>query len=280
MRQFLDSLNDLPLAVTEGIFNLFTTLSVGLVLAFVATFYLKKKDERTRVAGVILEKRVNCGQEILFYLEKLSFHMQMHGGKEAQLYELLKSFDLTLPHGRNLQYSDVFSSTEKFREFFKGFEEVIARNKLWMDKKVRFHLTLMQAYFSWINALLVGITMVPLPEGNTLTDEQLDKLSSMLLLQVGITLDHEVNGLLAHLESLIVDSVYKLDLKRPDKSITRNGMLNPDTLKVVRELDQNTILGVNREKYFALMITQIYRYKNIDLTEQGLDELMASFALD
>jgi hypothetical protein len=164
MNDFIEFLNTFPPYVGEGFFNLLTTLSVGLVIAFVTTFYLKKKDERTRVAGVVLEKRVNCGQEILFYLEKLSYHRQMYGDKEQEWYELLKSFELTLPHGRNLQYSDVFSSYERFQNFFKGFEEIITTNKLWMDKKVRFHLSLMQAYLSWINALLIGITRVPLPE--------------------------------------------------------------------------------------------------------------------
>jgi len=186
----------------------------------------------------------------------------------------LKGFDLTLPHDRNLQYSDVFSSIVTFREFFKGFEEVISRNKLWLDNKTRFHLLLMQAYFSCINALLIGLTRVSLPADNKLIQEELNKLSEIILLQVGITLDHEINGLLAHLETLIVDSVYKLDLNRPKKSITRNGMYNTDTLRVMRKLDEHTLLGSNKEKYFALMILQVYRYKNISLQENDLDELV------
>ena len=99
-------------------------------------------------------------------------------------------------------------------------------------------------------------------------------MSTTLLLQVAITLDHEISGLLAELESLIVDSVYKLDLKRPRKSMTRNGMLNVDMVKILRELDSNTLLGVNREKYFALMMTQVYAYKGVDLEGEDLDDIM------
>lgn len=43
-------------------------LNTGLIIAFVTTFYLKKKDVITRIAGVILEKRVNSEQEILDFL--------------------------------------------------------------------------------------------------------------------------------------------------------------------------------------------------------------------
>ena len=258
----------------EGIFNIIIALGAGLIIAFVTTFYLKKKDEITRVAGVILEKRVNSEQEILDFLEDLAFHKELHNGKEKEWLILLKEYELTLPHEPHLQYSDVFSSVDKFREFFSGFERIITTNKLWMGKKVRFHLTLMQVYFSWINALLVATTRIPLPADKKLSEEDIDKLSTILLLQVAITLDHEISGLLAELETLIVNSIYKLDLKRPRKSMTRNGMLNVDMVKVLKELDGNTLLGINREKYFALMTTQVYAYKGVDIEGEDLNDIM------
>jgi hypothetical protein len=56
--------------------------------------------------------------------------------------------------------------------------------------------------------------------------------------------------------------------------MTRNGMLNVDTIKILRELDSNTLLGVNREKYFALMMTQVYAYKGVDIVGEDLDDIM------
>lgn len=273
---FIKYLDALPHFIAEGIVSLISTAAAGLVIAFVATFYLKKRDERTRVAGVVLEKRVNCGQEILFYLERLSYHRQLYSEKEQEWYEILKEHDLPLPHGRLLQYSDVFSSYDQFQDFFKGLEETITRNKLWMDTKVRFHLSLMQGYFAQINAYLVLMTRIPLPEGKQLSDEEFKELASVLLLQMGITLDHEINGLLAHLETLIVDSVYKLHLKRPRKSLTRNGMFNIDMLRIAKTLDRKTIWGANKEKYLALMISQISAYKNVDLNEDDIETILWS----
>jgi hypothetical protein len=274
VEETVNSFLGLPQFMWEGIFNIIITLGAGLIIAFVTTFYLKKKDEITRVAGVILEKRVNSEQEILDFLEDLAFHKELHNGKEKEWLTLLKEYELTLPHEPHLQYSDVFSSVDKFREFFRGFERIITTNKLWMGKKVRFHLALMQGYFSWINALLVAITRIPLPDDKKLIEEDIDKLSTTLLLQVAITLDHEISGLLAELETLFVDSVYKLDLKRPRKSIARNGMLNVDMVKILKELDFNTLLGINREKYFALMMTQVYAYKGVNIDGEDLDDIM------
>ena len=274
MEEKVNSFLGLPQFMWEGIFNIIIALGAGLIIAFVTTFYLKKKDEITRVAGVILEKRVNSEQEILDFLEDLAFHKELHNGKEKEWLILLKEYELTLPHEPHLQYSDVFSSVDKFREFFSGFERIITTNKLWMGKKVRFHLTLMQVYFSWINALLVATTRIPLPADKKLSEEDIDKLSTILLLQVAITLDHEISGLLAELETLIVNSIYKLDLKRPRKSMTLNGMLNVDMVKVLKELDGNTLLGINREKYFALMTTQVYAYKGVDIEGEDLNDIM------
>lgn len=274
MEETINTYLGLPQFMWEGIFNIIVTLGAGLIIAFVTTFYLKKKDEVTRVSGVILEKRINSEQEILDYLEKLSNHLELHNGKEKEWYLLLKEHDLNLPYGTALQYSDVFSSVEKFHDFFKGFEEIIANKKLWMDKKVRYHLALMQGYFSWINALLIGITRVPLPDDKKLTKEDLEKLSGVLLLQAGITLDNEINGLLAELETLIVDSVYKLDLERPKKSMTRNGMLNRDMISILHELSNHTLLGIDKEKYWSLMITQVYAYKGVDLDGEDLDDII------
>lgn len=274
MQEQISSFHGIPQFMWEGIFNIIISLGVGLIIAFVTTFYLKRKDEVTRVEGVILEKRVNSMQEILNYLEKLSFHRELHNGKETEWYILLSNFDLSLPNGPHLQYSDIFSNVEEFREFFKGFEGIIAKNKLWMDEKVRFHLGLMQGYFSWINALLIAITRIPLPEDVELSKEDIDILSNVILLQVGITLDAEINGLLAYLETLMVESIYKLDLKRPKKSMTRNGMLNTDMLMILKALNEHTLLGVDREKYFTLMIMQVYRYKDVELSEADIDDII------
>ena len=47
-----------------------------------------------------------------------------------------------------------------------------------------------------------------------------------------------------------------------------------DMVKILRELDNNTLLGVNREKYFTLMMTQVYAYKSVDLEGEDLDDIM------
>jgi hypothetical protein len=249
----------LPEFMWNGIFNIIVTLGAGLIIAFVTTFYLKKKDEITRVAGVILEKRVNTSQEILNYLEKLSFKKEFKTGDEFDLYKILKEYDFHLPYEPHLQYSEVFESMDNFREFFHGFENIIATNKLWLNTKVRDHLFFMQGYFANINALIIFTGRVPVPKEMALSVEDVNAIANSTILPIGITLDYEISELIAELETLIVDSVYNLDLERPKNTPVRNTFLNNDVKNIQKKL-KKTLLYTEQEKYASLISTAVYEY--------------------
>jgi hypothetical protein len=278
MEESVSTYLGLPQFMWEGIFNIVVTLGAGLIIAFVTTFYLKKKDEVTRVAGLILEKRVNSYKDVLDYFDKLSQHMQLRNGKEKEWYVLLQNMRFELPHGMLLQYSDAFSTPEKFQSFFNGLELVVTNNKLWFDKKVIIHLNLIQAYFAQINSLRVLMKRIPAPPGEMITEEEWERADQLLLLQIGIVLDNEINALLAKLEVLLVDSVYHLNLKRPKKSLTRNGFLNTDMLSIIRELDQS-LLGKKKEDFLMLAILQVYAIKGKEPSEENIDEIIGALSI-
>lgn len=263
----------LPEFMWNGIFNIIVTLGAGLIIAFVKTFYLKKKDEITRVAGVILEKRVNTSQEILNYLEKLSFKKEFKTGDEFDLYKILKEYDFHLPYEPHLQYSEVFESMDNFREFFHGFENIIATNKLWLNTKVRDHLFFMQGYFANINALIIFTGRVPVPKEMALSVEDVNAIANSTILPIGITLDYEISELIAELETLIVDSVYNLDLERPKNTPVRNTFLNKDVKNIQKKL-KKTLLYTEQEKYASLISTAVYEYLGEELTEEKFDTMM------
>ena len=263
----------LPEFMWNGIFNIIVTLGAGLIIAFVTTFYLKKKDEITRVAGVILEKRVNTSQEILNYLEKLSFKKEFKTGDEFDLYKILKEYDFHLPYEPHLQYSEVFESMVNFREFFHGFENIIATNKLWLNTKVRDHLFFMQGYFANINALIIFTGRVPVPKEMALSVEDVNAIANSTILPIGITLDYEISELIAELETLIVDSVYNLDLERPKNTPVRNTFLNKDVKNIQKKL-KKTLLYTEQEKYASLISTAVYEYLGEELTEEKFDTMM------
>jgi hypothetical protein len=93
----------------------------------------------------------------------------------------------------------------------------------------------------------------------------------------GISLDSEFKGLIAHLEVLMVDSIYHLKIDRVKRSMMRNGFMNRDTQKLIKILDEKTLLGAQREQLIALTAAAIYRIKGLDPGELDLDLLADQF---
>ena len=69
---------------------------------------------------------------------------------------------------------------------------------------------------------------------------------------------------LTKLDELVVDSVYRLDLRRPKRSVLRDRMFNPDMTKLLKKLMRETILGSEQRKFFELMMTLVYQKKDFD----------------
>lgn len=136
-----------PNFIWENIFTVVNTLVCGLIVAIFTSTFLKKKEERTRIAGVILEKRINSEQEILTYLEKELFKEEIdieNSSKyDVEIIEFMKEFGFPVPYERNFQYAVVFKNIDRFGEFFHGFEDELQKRKLWLDKTVREHLVFM-----------------------------------------------------------------------------------------------------------------------------------------
>lgn len=77
-----------------------------------------------------------------------------------------------------------------------------------------------------------------------MTDEEFELSSDKILHLLGISCDGENNEFMSELDELIVDSVYKLELKRPRKSMMRRNMHNVDMKKCMNRVMRKTIVGV------------------------------------
>lgn len=264
-----------PVFLWEGLVTLVSTLLAGLLIAFVTTFYLKKKDERTRVAGGILEKRVDAQQEFLQFMESNTQKFEMRQPESARLREIILSHDMALPYEPHIQYADIFSSVAKFRVFFHGMEKMLEKHKLWLDLKVRHQILLMQTYFSMINAMLVLLNRVPLPGDVELSEDDFTKLGEQLLLMLGAVLDEEFNYLVMDLEVLMVRSIYKLDLSRPKHGLYAQKQAGKEKKRVESFLYEEALLGEYIRIMPILIVKLLQAYKGIDISvEDALDYYM------
>lgn len=276
MHQVIDFINSVPEFMWNNIFTVINTLVCGLIVAFFTSTFLKKKEERTRIAGVIVEKRINSEQEILHFLEHELFKEEINI-KNSSKYdfafdEILEEYGLPRPYNGQMQYAKIFTSSERFEKFFHDFEDQIMDHKLWLDTKVKEHLIFMQLYFGFFNTIPLMMKRVPLPQENELSDEEFMKIHCKLLLLLGHCCDDEINMLMSELDEKIVDSVYKLELSRPKRSIMRDKFLNVDMRRCMRRIRKKTIPGLYAENIFRLIVDFIYNEKNIDDTKMSDEE--------
>lgn len=145
-------------------------------------------------------------------------------------------------------------------------------HKLWLDTKVKEHLVFMQIYFSFFNSIPLMIKRIPLPRGQELTDEEFEHVHKVLLLMLGHCCDNEINALMSELDDKIVDSVYKLELSRPKKSMMRDNMYNVDMKRCLKRFEKKTIPGVYLVEIFELIMDFVYREKGIDESKMSNEE--------
>ena len=117
------------------------------------------------------------------------------------------------------------------------------------------------------------VQRIPLPDGIHLTDDETEKLTDTIFFIQGISLDNEIKGLIAHLEVLMVDSIYHLKLDRVKRSLMRNGFMNRDTKKIITVLIEKTLLGTQSKQLIALIAATVYSIKGVDPDQMNLDRL-------
>ena len=134
MQRLIESINSMPEFMWNNIFTVINTLICGLIVALFTSTFLRKKEERTRIAGVIVEKRINSEQEILHFLERELFKEEINvdnSNKQDYVFdELLKNYGLPVPDHGAMQYARIFTSPELFDKFFHTFEDHIMNHKL------------------------------------------------------------------------------------------------------------------------------------------------------
>lgn len=283
MQQVIDFINSLPEFMWDNIFAAINTLICGLLVAFFTSTFLKKKEERTRIAGVIVEKRINSEQEVLHFLEQGLFKEEINVENSSKydvvISDILEAYGLPDPHDGHIQYARIFKSQSAFEKFFHEFEDQIATHKLWLDTKVRTHLVFMQFYFAALNSIPLMVKRIPLPKGQELSDEEFQEVCNRVLLILGASCDGEINEFMSELDEKIVDSVYKLELSRPKKSMMRRNMYNVDIKKCIKRFHNKTILGLAQENVFCLIIDTVYAQKGIDeskMSDEEFDEFYKS----
>lgn len=144
----------IPEFMWSGIFGFITTVCAGLIVGVFTSSFLKKREERIRVSGLIFEKRVEVQRQLSSLLFKRLLFDSI-SVNDPDVLKLLEDFDIADTHSE-YQRSVVFDSAESCAAFIRQFRELFYENRIWLDERTRNQLSIIQYYLesgSWTHIL-------------------------------------------------------------------------------------------------------------------------------
>ncbi|WP_368140045.1 hypothetical protein [Collinsella aerofaciens] len=132
----------IPEFMWSGIFGFITTVCAGLIVGVFTSSFLKKREERIRVSGLIFEKRVEVQRQLSSLLFKRLLFDSI-SVNDPDVLKLLEDFDIADTHSE-YQRSVVFDSAESCAAFIRQFRELFYENRIWLDERTRNQLSVIQ----------------------------------------------------------------------------------------------------------------------------------------
>lgn len=260
----------LPDYVWSGIFSLLTTLIAGVVVATFTTAFLKKREEKIRVSGELFQRRVEAQSALSnFLIQRLVFETVEE--KDADVLRLIGGVELADTHP-SPQRSIIFNSLDDSNRFLDEYRRLFFANKTWLDRRVRDQLLLIQYYLEAISGVWIYATKVPLPDGDSLSEEELGLIQSRVIRFIGVVADNDLNAMLGILDNEITRSVYTVDFRTPKKSW--NARCHR---KIIDVALHDTEFGDNFQQIMQIIIEEVMELKQIQLND---DEQATSFVLE
>jgi hypothetical protein len=213
----IDNFLTIPDFIWNGIIKLLITTISGLIISYYTYTFLKKKNERTRVAGIILERRLLIYQDFLKVVNKLGCKKLMPGEAGYSILDIIEKTGFTNPNNTLVEYSQIFDNRHTYAEFFHSFEQTFFESKLYLDDNSVKQLYYMQSWFALVNSLLISIEQQLRNLSVEIQSRQKYVLDKMTL-TIGTIMDDEISEMCFTLEQIFTDNVRDLKLTRRKRS--------------------------------------------------------------
>lgn len=211
---------NIPEFIWNRIFDVLQVVLAGGLVAWFASHYLKKKDEITRVKGILLEKRLTAYEAVIKLLGGLYRHTYVDDKDAGHVEQTLDR--LMLGQGdKSLEYAEIFADKAAFDSYLKDIDKTIKSARIYLDRKVLEYLKLFQAYFEDINSILRGVGKLKLKEKYRFSEEKLAAKEIKLLRMLGVALDTDISFFYGKTEEVITKRIRDLNLEEDNKKLGR-----------------------------------------------------------
>lgn len=153
-------LQELPPYIGQGLMSILVTICAGIVLGYVTSKVFIKRDELTRIQGVLLEKKIPIYKEIFQRVENFNNLVEHNENSAALALRMLEEAGFEKP--KFIHLPSLFDNPDNLKDTFLDFDRYATENKIYFDEDVAKEVFIFQNYI---------ITCVRL---HTIFQEQLD----------------------------------------------------------------------------------------------------------
>jgi hypothetical protein len=254
-----------PDYIWQGLFRVLLIGVSTIVVAFVTSWIFKRKDEVTRVEGVLLEKKLEIYRLLsdkLFDFEELH---QFNDAEVAHAKRQIEECGLEMPQFYHVP-SFMNAGADKIYEKLMEFDRLATENKMYYDDYTAWPIFVLQNY----NGLLIrfhamfrdGIT----GEGFEMTDK-VKKVEDDMFRAIGLVFCEEWGERVEKVLASLQDSVNNLSLKHRKKPKYDYHTMQDPNGPMMRELQESKLMK-ERDKITQLITS----YVALGLIAAGMTE--------
>lgn len=209
---------NIPEFIWNRIFDVLQVVLAGGMVAWFASHYLKKKDEITRVKGILLEKRLTAYESVIKLLGSLYKHTYVNEKDYNRTKQALNK--LMLGQGdKSLEYPNIFRNKATFDNYLIEIDKTIRTTRIYLDQKVLGYLRLVQSYFENINTILCGVRKLKLKKEYRFSEKKLEEKEIRILRLFGVAIDTDILFFYGRTEEVIMKRIRNLNLEEDNRKL-------------------------------------------------------------
>lgn len=201
---------NVPDYIWEGVLQCVITLFSAGVMAWLTSLVFKRKDELTRVEGVLLEKKLDIYKNL--YSKSMDM-IDLRQFAEGEVSLILHEFDeVGLDRPQFLHVPTFMTDSERMHQTILDFDRLATENKMYYDDYSAVPVIVFQNYLAFLTRFHVMYVQALQDEGIKITDV-VKQVENQMFLALGLLLCYEIGNQVEKLQNALQDSVNNLTLR-------------------------------------------------------------------
>lgn len=199
-----------PEFIWNRIFDVLQVILAGGLVAWFVSHYFNKKDEVTRVKGVLLEKRLSTYELMMDLISSLYRKKEIEVSENDQIL-LNELFKIEI-----LFYEEIFIIFEDKVKFFqkvKLLEKQLRINSIYLDPEVEKLFNLLIDYLNNIENIINWAEQLEFKNEHKLSMKELNKKQNRFINLLAIIIKKDIIFFYVKIEETITNKLYNLKLE-------------------------------------------------------------------